>query len=136
MSRVHLPLSLPAALAALAAGAVLLAPPATAAGGALSGTWTSTDTDGSHQTLVVNGSGTRAYSMVYTDDEATGACGGAPARLSGPGYVDGDSVTMMAVLVCVPGGNVLHERLTLGFHHDAGSDTLLDDFGIVWERAG
>jgi hypothetical protein len=119
----------------LASGTVLLATPAaSAAGGPLAGTWTSTDTDGSHQTLVVTGSGQRAYAMVYTDDAATDACQGNPARLSGPGFVDGSDVHMQATLVCLPGGNQIRERLTLTFRYDNGSGTLTDDFGIVWDR--
>jgi hypothetical protein len=123
--------------AVVAAAAALLIPATSAqaaGGGALAGTWTSTDTDESQQTLAIRGSGTVAYSMVYVDASAS-VCGGDPARLSGPGYVDGDSVLMVAVLVCQPGGNVLNERLAIGFQHDTEADTLTDDFGIVWHRA-
>jgi len=123
--------------AVIAAAAALLIPASSAeaaGGGILAGTWASIDTDGSQQALDIRGSGTVAYSMVYVDDSAT-VCGGDPARLSGPGYVDGDSVLMVAVLVCQPGGNVLKERLAIGFHHDTETDTLTDDFGIVWHRA-
>lgn len=102
--------------------------------GPLAGEWTSTDTaDGSHQTLEVTGSGNRVYSMAYVDDWAT-ACAGNPARLSGPGYVDGDGVHMVAALVCLPGGNHLRQRLTIAFQHDTQNDTLTDKFGIVWNR--
>jgi hypothetical protein len=132
-----LPKSVLKTCAVVAAAAALLIPAtsAEAAGaGSLAGTWTSTDTDGSQQTLDIRGSGNFAYSMVYVDVSAT-VCGGDPARLSGPGYVDGDSVLMVAVLVCQPGGNVLKERLTIGFQHDTATHTLTDDFGIVWHRA-
>lgn len=141
MNPARLPRTLLTGVAVLTAGAALVVPAtgATAAGGGtgpLAGTWTSIDSDASHQMLDITGSGNRAYSMVYVDDSATGACGGDPARLSGPGFVDGDSVFMVAVLVCYPGGNQLKERLTVGFHYDSGSDTLTDDFDIVWSRAG
>ena len=120
----------------LASAAAFLAPAAaTAASGTLAGTWTSVDTDGSKQTLDITGSGRHAYSMVYVDDSATGACGGSPARLSGPGFVDGSDVLMVASLVCLPGGNVVRSRLAVTFAYDSGSDTLADDFGIVWHRA-
>jgi Flp pilus assembly pilin Flp len=118
----------------VACTSVVLASTASAAGGELAGTWTSIDTDGSHQTLEIMGSGNRAYSMIYVDDSATGACGGNPARISGPGYVDGDDLFMSGALVCLPGGNVFRERIGIGFHYDAGSDTFTDDFGIVWHR--
>lgn len=126
-------------LAVVAAGAAVIATTGVAAaagggGGPLAGRWTSVDSDESTQTLDITGSGNRAYAMVYVDDAATGACGGDPARLSGPGFVDGDDVLMVAALVCLPGGNVLRERLAVGFHHDTDSDTLVDDFGIVWHR--
>lgn len=141
MARRSLPRTVLASAASCAVGLALVgsATGAAAAGsgpGSLAGTWTSVDGDGSHQTLQISGSGTRVYSMLYTDDAATGACGGDPARLSGPGYVDGDHVVMVAVLVCLPGGNVVKERLAIGFHHDDATDTLVDDFGIAWERAG
>lgn len=144
MNRERLSRTLLTGVAAFTAGAALLGPAtaataATAAGGgtgALAGTWTSTDGDGSHQTLDISGSGNHVYSMLYVDDSATGACGGDPAQLSGPGFVDGDHVLMVAALVCLPGGNRFKERLTVGFHYDSGSGTLIDDFDIVWSRAG
>jgi hypothetical protein len=141
MKRVTLPRPILTGLAVLTATAALLTPAtAVAAGGAgggvLAGTWTSTDVpDGSHQTLTITGSGNHVYSIVYVDDEATGACGGRPARLSGPGFVDGDSVLMVAPLVCLPGGNALRERLAIGVQYDPETDSLVDDFGIVWSRA-
>jgi hypothetical protein len=123
---------------AVVAEAAALLIPATSAeaagGGTLAGTWTSIDTDDSQQTLDIRGSGTFAYSMVYLDESAT-VSGGDPARLSGPVYVDDDSVLMVAFLVCQPGGNVLKERLAIGFQHDTETETLTDDFGIVWRRA-
>jgi hypothetical protein len=106
-----------------------------AASGGLAGTWTSLDTDGSTQTLSITGSGDKAYAMVYGDESATGACNGAPARIVGPGFVDGNVVVFEGTLVCLPGGNPFRSRLTLGFGYDAGSDTLTDSFGIVWHRA-
>ena len=138
MNRARLPRTLLTGVAVLTASAALLGPAtsATAAGGgtgALAGTWSSIDTDGSHQTLSITGSGNGVYSMVYVDDSAT-TCGGDPARLSGPGFVDGDDVLMVAPLVCLPGGNQFRDRLAVGFQYDSGTDTLIDDFGIVWSR--
>jgi hypothetical protein len=122
----------------VAAGVVLAFLPATAwaSTGGLAGSWTSVDNDGSLQTLDITGSGEKAYSMVYYDESATGVCDGAPARVSGPGFVVDDGVVMFGTLVCQPGGNVLRSRLTLAYEYDAGTDTLTDSFGIVWSRTG
>lgn len=127
------------AVGVLIAGGILLAPATISAAaegrtGPLAGEWASTDTDGSHQTLDITGIGNPVYSMVYVDDSATAACAGNPARLSGPGYVDGDRLFMVAALVCLPGGNHLRQRSTIAFQHDAEDDTLTDNFGIVWNR--
>ena len=112
-----------------------LAPAATAAPGDLAGTWTSTDLDGSSQRLDVNGSGNHGYSMFLYDDEATSACGGDPARLTGTGQMDGDTLTMTGSLTCLPGGNVLRFRIDYVFVYSAGADTLTDASGVVWHRA-
>ena len=49
----------------------------------------------------------------------------------------GRELLMRGTLVCLRGGNPLPgERITFGLHHDAGSDTLTDDAGVVWTRAG
>ena len=123
---------------AIVAGVVLAMLPSTAwaSPGGLAGTWTSVDGDGSLQTLDITGSGQSAYSMVYFDESATGACDGAPARISGPGFVEGELVVMVGTLVCLPGGNVFRSRLTLVYEFDPGTGTLTDSFGIVWHRAG
>lgn len=114
---------------------VLGAPPATAAQGPLAGTWTSTDTDGSNQTLTITGSGRRAYAVTYFDDAATSLCDGAPAMVTGSGRVDGDDLFTRGAATCLPGGNRLRGVITIDYTYDAASDTLTDAFGIVWSRA-
>ena len=114
---------------------VLGAPPATAAQGPLAGTWTSTDTDGSNQTLTITGSGRRAYAVTYFDDAATSLCDGAPAMVNGSGRVDGDDLFTRGAAVCLPGGNRLRGVITIDYTYDAATDTLTDAFGIVWSRA-
>lgn len=109
------------------------ASPAIAAQGSLAGTWTSTDTDGSNQTLTITASGRRVYAMSLYDDAAS-LCGGAPALATGSGNVEGDTLLMRAAAVCLPGGNVLRGVIGIGFVH-TGDDTLIDDFGVVWSRA-
>lgn len=109
------------------------ASPAVAAQGSLAGTWTSTDNDGSDQTLTITASGRRVYAMSL-HDEAASLCGGAPALASGSGSVEEDTLLMRAAAVCLPGGNVLRGVIDIGFVQ-AGADTLIDDFGVVWSRA-
>ena len=119
----------------LALGAMVLTPPASAAPGNLAGSWTSVDTDGSHQTLRIRGSGTPVYAMFFRDDQTSGACGGPPAKVVGHAVVRGRELLVRGTLVCLRGGNPLPgERITIGLHHDAGSDTLTDDAGVVWTR--
>lgn len=119
----------------MCASTVFFAPSVSAASGPLAGTWVSVDSDGSNQTLDIRGSGRRAYAMTYFDESATSACEGNPARLSGPGFVDGDHIRHSGPVVCLPGGNVFESRFSVSYHYDAGTDTLTDDFGIVWHRA-
>jgi hypothetical protein len=103
---------------------------------AFRGNWTSTDTDGSHQTLAVGGSGqARHHSVFYTDDAATRACGGDPAQGTGSGTVDGGTMYAKVALTCLPGGNHFRTRLTLAYTYDQGTDTLTDTSGVVWDRA-
>ena len=117
-----------------ASGGALWAPTASAASGPLAGTWVSVDTDRSNQTLRIRGSGRRVYAMTYFDESATSACGGNPARVSGPGYVEAGHIRHVGPVVCLPGGNVFKSRFTIVYHYDAGTDTLIDDFGVVWHR--
>ena len=129
-------LSIATSVILASASAVLAPAAASAASGALTGTWASIDTDGSNQTLDITGSGRHAYSLVYVDESATTACGGNPARVTGPGFVDGSDLVMDGTLVCLPGGNVVRHRLAINFSYDTGADTLTDAFGIVWHRVG
>ena len=99
-----------------------------------SGTWTSTDLDGSSQVLTITGSGHGTHAMFLFDDSATGACDGAPARVVGTGRADGNTLVMFGTLTCVPGGNVLRGRLTFALEYSPASDTLIDESGVVWRR--
>jgi hypothetical protein len=114
---------------------VLGAPPATAAQGELAGTWTSIDTDGSNQTLNITWSGKGAYAVAYFDEAAGTLCGGAPAMANGSGRVDGNTLFTRGAAVCLPGGNLLHGVIGIDYTYDAASDTLTDNFGVVWSRA-
>ncbi|WP_323096335.1 hypothetical protein [Intrasporangium sp. YIM S08009] len=128
MKRTRIAITLGAALALLTPAA------ASAASGPLAGTWASVDTDGSSQTLSITGTGNRVYAMVYADDVATSACGGAPAKVTGPGFTTGDGVVLVGALTCMPGGNHITGRIAISYVYDGASDTLTDDFGILWHR--
>ena len=122
--------------AVLIAVVSLVAPTSASAGpGELAGTWTSTDTDGSSQTLTVRGSGEGAYSVFLVDDAATSACGGAPARLVGPGAFDGETLAVFGTLTCLPAGNVFRTRIPFELTYSAETDTLTDFTGVTWTRA-
>jgi hypothetical protein len=121
--------------AVLVATASLAAPSsATASPGELAGTWTSTDTDGSSQTLMIRGSGEGTYGMSLFDDAAT-ACGGSPAGFVGSGTVDGETLLMFGTLTCRPGGNFIRSRIPYEFTYSSATDTLTDFTGVTWTRA-
>jgi hypothetical protein len=124
-------------LLAVSAGTLLgigLLPAAHAsADDAFTGTWVSTDTDGSHQTLTVHGAAPSQRAVTYLDDVATQACNGAAATIKGHGSVDGDAMVLSGSLRCEPGTRPLR-GVTVTFQHQA-DDTLLDGFGITWTRA-
>jgi hypothetical protein len=103
--------------------------------GELAGSWTSTDTDGSSQTLAVRGSGQGVYSVFLVDDAATSACDGAPAMFVGSGTFDGETLAVFGTLTCMPGGNVFRTRIPFEFTYSAGTDTLTDFTGVTWTRA-
>jgi hypothetical protein len=108
-------------------------------------TWATTDVDGSFQTMVVRASGEGAYEIVVRDDSAS-VCSGAPSTMTGTGRLDSAKELVIAspVLTCDDGsdpealsGPPLEEQLRdLTFVHDPESDTLTDNFDLVWERAG
>jgi hypothetical protein len=107
--------------------------PAFAKQGSLAGYWYSIDTDGSNQVLSLVGSGRSTYSVLLSDDAAT-VCVGDPAIYVGPGAVEGATMTTDGAVVCLPGGNPLHFRVSLTFTYDSGSNTLTDNSGVVWHR--
>lgn len=98
------------------------------------GMWTSTDLDGSNQTLRISGSGRGAFGMFLFDDSATGACDGRPAHFVGSGRADGTLLVMRGALVCLPGGNPLRGRIAIAFNYSPGTDTLVDESGVSWQR--
>lgn len=119
--------------------ALALAAPTVAVGDFV-GHWTSTDTDGSSQTLDIwqtNG----FYQVVYFDDGGS-VCGVfdenddpiVPVLGKGRGTADGDELTVNSLLRCLMPGGVPF-MATVTYTYDSGSDTLTDDFGVVWYRS-
>jgi hypothetical protein len=108
----------------------------------LTGTWVSTDTDGSSQTMKIRAEGAEAYGVVLNDDAAT-VCSGAPATLTGTGQIEGAELVLPApVLTCDDGttpvpvdGSSLEEAVRdYTLVYDSESATLTDNFGIRWQR--
>ena len=117
-------------------GVAVAAPPATAGGGQLAGTWTSVDVDGSHQTMRVRGAGTPGYAVTLRDDLTTGACGGPPAEVVGHGRSHEGGLLVAGTLVCLHAGNPIPGvRVVVDFQYDATEDTLTDGSGVVWQRS-
>lgn len=136
-----------AALGALAAAAMLLvsaAPAAAATPRQVSGIWAGTDVDASTQYLAVG----PGLHMFYVDDGAT-VCLNAfgefsPAVLAGKGSLAGDTLTVVADVVCLlsTGPQVVLEDLAVSFEFDAGptarrgDDSLIDLSGCALTRIG
>lgn len=99
------------------------------------GSWASTDNDGSHQTLVVSSG--RRPSVVYQDFYASGCDNFAGPDThwvgAGTGFVE-DGVLWVSFRKsgC---GTFLQGGYEDYYTYDSGSDTLIDSFGIVWYRA-
>jgi hypothetical protein len=85
---------------------------------------------------MIMGSGNHGYAMFLTDDRTSGICGSSPAQAVGSGVADGDFLFMRATLICLPGGNPIpRSHVLIVFTYDAATDTLADNFGVVWHRA-
>lgn len=104
------------------------------------GAWEGIDVDGSHVRLWISHDGWSAGRLfrVRVSDDATGAwwCGGA-ARGESIGVVEDDGTlsTSGAVWCLEPVENVLY-FLEGGLTYDAGTDTLIDDSGVIYHRGG
>jgi hypothetical protein len=121
-----------------AATLLVLAVPVAHAQSVFTGTWTSTDLDGSNQTLWISGSGAAGrHAVSLFDDAASQACAGAPARAQGSGLAE-DGVLMWSGTITCPGtgkGPIQGRVGLMTLMYDEGSDTLVDDSGVVWDRA-
>jgi hypothetical protein len=120
---------------ALAATALLATVPAVAAAASdFSGTWVSTDSDGSTQALSVGRGASPAvtYLDFYANSCATAGSPSTQFVANGRGSIDGASMWVDFR----NGGCGRHKLGAFGleFLYDGGSDTLTDSFGITWSR--
>jgi hypothetical protein len=100
------------------------------------GSWVTTEPDGSTQTIVIRAHrGEDAYEIVVRNDSA-GACSGAPSMIKGTGRLDGatELVIPSPLLLCDDRPPLEEQRHSLTFVHDPESDTLTDNFELVWDR--
>lgn len=122
----------------------LQTPPSVPASG-LEGTWVATEDDGSTLTATFQLSGDGVVEMLEVDDYAS-VCSGAPSTMTGTGGLESDTMLVIPepILTCDDGsrpealsGPPLEEQLqNLTFTYDPGTDTLTDNFGMVWSREG
>ncbi len=116
--------------------AVTAAPPSP-----FTGSWTSVDVDGSNQRLTIGGG--PAPRVLLRDDGAT-VCGlddeGEPefaARASGRAAIAGTTLTVDFDLYCLASPTYFLDTFPgITYDYDAGTDTLTDNIGVVWSRAG
>ncbi len=119
--------------------AVVLVTAAAAAPDPFLGTWHSTDTDGSHQTLRIGGGPGSMYRVRYFDDGAS-VCGwslltGGPAA-SAQGFLtgSGDVLSGEMPVTCLATPHYLFGPAAFAFTYDPGTNTLLDSHGVTWTR--
>jgi hypothetical protein len=131
MGRRSLMVAVAALALAIGATPVSAAAPATN----FTGIWTSTDTDGSSQMLIIS-SGS-SPSVVYQDFYASGCDNaGVPTThwtASGKGFIEGD--ILVAQFHKSGCGRFLQGGYLDTYTYDGGTDTLVDSFGITWYRA-
>jgi hypothetical protein len=107
------------------------------------GTWVSTDTDGSTQTMTIAAPEDGAVEIMVQDD-ASSVCSGAPSTMTGTGRLEGSTelVIPSPLLTCddgsepeVASGLPLQEQLRdLMFVHNPVTDVLTDNLGSLWQR--
>jgi hypothetical protein len=104
---------------------------------ALLGSWTSTDTDGSVQTMTIIITGDGSAQVTLHDAAAGAMCAGAAATVTGNGELNsgGELIIATSNLTCDDGSQPAGE-LGYTFTHDSESDTLTDNLGGIWLREG
>jgi hypothetical protein len=99
------------------------------------GSWVSTDSDLSSQTMEIVAAGDAEYDVV-AHDTAAEACAGAPSTMTGTGQGQPDRSLVIArpVFVCNDGSTPTVDGLT--FAYEPATDELHDSAGVLWRRAG
>jgi hypothetical protein len=98
------------------------------------GRWTSTDVDGSHQTMRLRADSGGHYAMVLHDD-FTGPCNG-PSTDSGTGGLVWVKLVISGITTaCANGSNPVGAARSLTFVHRPFTEDLTDNDGVVWSPA-
>lgn len=123
---------------ALAVGQVLAsrpdAPPVQQPAPLFVGSWWSTDSDGSSQTMTVREVSAGVFEMELRDD-FSGPCSG-PSTDTGPGQMRGGMLFVHRIeTVCQDGKTPANPGTALNFKV-VGPDTIRDDNGVIWSREG
>ena len=105
------------------------------------GGWTSTDTDGSAQTMEIATTDDGSAQITIHDAAATAACAGVAATVAGTGELDsrGGLAVVISGLTCEDGSEPAvpaDELSDVMFTYDRQSDTLTETSGVVWLRKG
>lgn len=105
------------------------------------GKWSSIDTDGSYQILTIGGgSGTSYHVRMY--DFAASTCGFDPdtgeilyaASLNGTLSLSNGMLSGTLPLYCQTSPPTFDSDAFLQFTYDPATDTLVDNFGVVWSH--
>jgi hypothetical protein len=114
---------------------LLVAPSGAAAARGFTGSWESIDTDGSWQQFLING-GPDVYEARMVDHYAR-TCGvglGRPMKAVFTMTAEGNTLTGMAALYCMK-PRELWTNAQLTMVYDPATDTMTDQFGMIWHRA-
>jgi TolB protein len=129
--RVRAPMSAVVALVVVAGGLFSLGGAAAAQSVPFGGTWSSTDLDGSAQTMVITLSATAGKYFVVLRDTGAAVCGGGRVVGSGSGTTGGTILTGTITLTCANGKQVPNVKFQLAYQ---AGDTLKDGLGVGWRR--
>lgn len=105
------------------------------------GKWASTDTDGSYQILTIGGGNGNSYHIRVYDFGAS-TCGLDPetgdflyaASIEGPLFLSDVMLSGTLPLYCQTAPPTFDGIAFLQFTYDPATDTLVDNFGVVWSH--
>ncbi len=131
----------PLFIAVMVLSMIFFVPQVSAKPDAFIGAWTSTDIDGSSQTLNIGGGRGGNRHVRYYDDGAT-VCGLDPdtgdflsaASARGSLSVSGNILSGNLDLYCLTAPRTFAGNFTFTYTYDPSTDTLTDWLGVVWSR--